>query len=107
MNRSDLVKVALTGDLGKPRPALVVQSDLFALTGSVIILPLTSVLDGAVPFRVRLEPSGTNGLQRPSLIMVDKITNIRREKVGGVIGAVDNDTMIAVTRQLALFLGMT
>ena len=30
MKRGDLVTIALQGDYGKPRPALVVQSDLFS-----------------------------------------------------------------------------
>ena len=42
MKRGDLVTVALQGDLGKPRPALVIQSDLFEAHPSVTILPVTS-----------------------------------------------------------------
>lgn len=29
MRRGDIVTIALQGDYGKPRPALIIQSDLF------------------------------------------------------------------------------
>ncbi|MEZ1817420.1 type II toxin-antitoxin system PemK/MazF family toxin, partial [Pseudomonas aeruginosa] len=44
MKRGDLVTVALQGDYGKPRPALVIQSDQFPGTASVVVLPVTSTL---------------------------------------------------------------
>lgn len=40
--RGDLVTVFLPGDHGKPRPALVVQSDLLADLDSVVLCPITS-----------------------------------------------------------------
>jgi mRNA interferase MazF len=43
VKRGDLVTVALPGDLGKPRPALIIQSDLFDAHPSVAILPVTRV----------------------------------------------------------------
>lgn len=66
MQRGDLVTVALQGDLGKPRPALVVQSDLFSAHPSVTVLPVTSELVDAPVFRLTLVPDARNGLQRPS-----------------------------------------
>jgi len=36
------VTVATAGDYGEPRPALVVQSDLFAAIPSVVVCPLTT-----------------------------------------------------------------
>jgi mRNA interferase MazF len=106
MKRSSVVKVALPGDLGKPRPALVVQSDAYDATGTVAVLPLTSDLTDITLFRVLLEPSPDNGLRRPSHVMIDKITNVRRDKVGGVIGTLRDDVMLEITRKLAVFLGV-
>ena len=40
MQRGDLVVVAMQGDHGKPRPALVIQSDLFDELPTVTVLPL-------------------------------------------------------------------
>ena len=41
--------IALQGDYGKPRPALVLQSDLFSEHPSVTVLPVTSEMRGAFP----------------------------------------------------------
>lgn len=105
MRRGDLVTVALQGDLGKPRPALVIQSDLFDTHPSVTILPVTSAVRAAPLFRIALNPNELNGLTRPSQVMVDKPQSISREKVGAVIGHLDDESMLAVNRALAVFLG--
>jgi len=105
MNRGSIVVVALRGHYGKPRPALVIQSDLFSALPSVTILPITSDLRDVPLYRVAVEPGKNNGLQRPSQIMVDKPQTISREKVGKVTGHVEDRVMVAVNRALALFLG--
>ena len=66
MKRGDLVTIALSGDYGKPRPALVIQSDLFDVHPSITILPVTSELREAPLFRVRIEPTHDNGLRKTS-----------------------------------------
>jgi len=96
MRRGDLVTVALQGDLGKPRPALVIQSDLFDLHPSVVILPVTSELRDAPLFRILVDSTELNGLNKPSQVMVDKPQSITREKVGAVFGRLDDETMLAV-----------
>ena len=105
MRRGDLVTVALQGDLGKLRPALVVQSDLFDAHPSVTILPVTGELRVAPLFRISVNPSELNALTKPSQVMVDKPQSVAREKVGAVIGRLDDETMLAVNRALAVFLG--
>ena len=88
--------VALQGDTGKPRPALVLQSDLFSEHPSVTVLPVTSEMRGALLFRVTVEPLAANGLQKLSQVMVDKANTVAREKVGDVFGRLDDRTMTAV-----------
>ena len=105
MRRGDLVTVALQGDLGKPRPALVIQSDLFDEHPSVTILPVTGELRDAPLFRIAVNPGGQNGLNKPSQVMVDKPQSVAREKIGTVLGRLDDETMLAVNRALAVFLG--
>ncbi|OYV16213.1 MAG: mRNA interferase [Methylococcaceae bacterium NSP1-1] len=105
MRRGDLVTVALQGDLGKPRPALVIQSDLFDAHPSMAILPVTSELRDAPLFRILVNPSEQNGLAKPSQVMVDKPQSVGRKKVGAVFGRLDDETMLAVNRALAVFLG--
>lgn len=106
MRRGDLVTVALQGDLGKPRPALVVQADLFDAHPSVTVLPVTSEQINAPLFRLSLLPNAINGLQRPSQVMVDKPQSVQRQRLGPVFGRVDDETMLAVNRALAVFLGL-
>lgn len=98
--------VALQGDTGKPRPALVLQSDLFSEHPSVTVLPVTSEMRGALLFRVSVEPLAANGLQKLSQVMVDKANTVAREKVGDVFGRLDDRTMMAVNQALILFLGL-
>lgn len=105
MRRGDLVTVALQGAYGKPRPALVIQSDLFDEHPSVTLLPVTSELRATPLFRVAVDPSPDNGLHVPSQVMVDKAQSVPRDKVGEVFGHLDAETLLAVNRALAVFLG--
>jgi mRNA interferase MazF len=105
MNRGDLVTVSTKGDYGKPRPALVIQSDLFEEHPSVIVLLVTSELRDAPLFRITIEPDGMNKLNKTSQIMIDKIFTVNRDKVGAPFGKIDDSLMISVNRALALFLG--
>ncbi len=105
MKRGSLITVVVPGAYGKPRPALVVQSALFENHPSVTILPLTSELRDTPLFRITVEPTPANGLQQRSQIMVDKIQTIPREKVGAVLGVLEDSQLLAVNRSMALFLG--
>ena len=106
MTRGDLVAVALQGDYGKPRPALVIQSDLFGEHPSVTILPVTGELRDAPLFRIRMEPSASNGLPKASEVMVDKAQSVPRERIGAVFGHVSDEELLAISRSLAVFLGV-
>ena len=105
MKRGDLVAVSLSGDYGEPRPALVIQSDLFDEHPSVTILPLTSELRDTPLFRVAIEPNQENGLQKPSQVMVDKAHTVAREKLSDPFGSLSDALMVSINRALALFLG--
>ena len=106
MKRGDLVTVALQGDHGKPRPALVVQSDLFIDTASVTLLLVTSTLTNAPLIRITVDPTVDNGLRQQSQIMIDKAMTVRRDKLGPAFGALDGTVMTSVDRALALFVGL-
>jgi mRNA interferase MazF len=106
MRRGDVVTVAAPGDYGKPRPALVIQSDLFQELPSVTLSLITSTLRDAPIFRITLDPSPENGLQRISQIQVDKAMTVARERVGAVIGRLDDATLLKVNRSLAVFMGI-
>lgn len=105
MRRGDLVTIALQGDFGKPRPALVMQSDLFSEHPSVTLMPVADELRDTPLFRVLVNPTEANGLQKPSQIMIDKAQTVKRDKLGEPFGRIDDDTMVSVNRALAVFLG--
>ena len=104
MKRGDLVPVVLAGAYGKPRPALVIQSDLFAAHPSVTVLPVTSELRPIETFRIAVEPTRKNGLRERSQIMVDKATTVPRAKIGPRMGRINAATMQAVNQALRGFL---
>lgn len=106
MNRGDLVTVSLQGDYGKPRPALVIQSDMFSKVPSRTVLPLTSTLVEGPLLRVQVEPSDENGLRARSQIMIDKASTLPADRLGPAFGKLDDTAMLAVNRSLALFLGL-
>ena len=106
MRRGDLITVAAPGDYGKPRPALVIQADLFEELPSVTLCLVTSELRDAPIFRITADPSPDNGLRRVSQIRVDKVLTVGRERIGGTIGRLDDETMLKVNRSLAVVLGI-
>ena len=106
MNRGSLVTIALPGDFGKPRPALVMQSDAFTGHSSVTVLPLSSRIVDAPFMRFTVLPDPSNGLRRPSQVMVDRAMTVRRERVGSVIGRLDGQAVLQIERLLGVFLGI-
>jgi len=106
MKRGDLIPVVLAGSHGKPRPALMIQSDLFAALPSVTVLPVTTELRPIEIFRITVEPTPRNGLRVRSQIMVDKAHTIPCAKAGKPFGVLDARTLTAVERAMAVFLGL-
>ena len=106
MRRGDLVTIALSGDYGKPRPALIVQDDAFDRLTSVTVLRVTSELHDWPLFRITVEATGDTGLEKRSQVMVDKAATVPRSRIGRRIGCLDADTMQAVSTALAKFLGL-
>jgi mRNA interferase MazF len=106
MKRGDLVLVAMSGDYGKPLPALVIQTDFFGSHPSVTVCLVTSHLLDAPLYRYRVEPAPKNGLESLSEIQVDKIMTVPREKIRTVIGELNDKEMGAVTKLLALWIGI-
>ncbi|MDR1915928.1 MAG: type II toxin-antitoxin system PemK/MazF family toxin [Synergistaceae bacterium] len=106
MKRGDIVTVAIKGDYWKPRPALIIQSNLFDEHPSTTVLPITSELRNTPIFRITITPNKCNGLQKLSQVMVDKVMTIPREKCGDVFGRLEDTEMLEITRALAVFLGI-
>lgn len=96
----------MQGDFGKPRPALVVQSDQFDAHATVTVLLVSSLLVETPLFRVTVQPNDKNGLRSPSQVMVDKAMTIKRNKLGEVFGSASDELLLEVSRSLAVFLGI-
>jgi mRNA interferase MazF len=106
VRRGDLVTVSAPGNYGKPRPAVIVQSDWLAATDSVLVALLTSALVDAPLYRLTIEPSDANGLKTSSQVMIDKIVAIPRKKCGRVIGRLSESERIALNHMLAVVVGI-
>ncbi|MCP4283414.1 MAG: type II toxin-antitoxin system PemK/MazF family toxin [Gammaproteobacteria bacterium] len=103
--RGDVVICVLSGDYGKPRPAVVVQSDLFNPThASITVCPITTYVMDAPLFRLPIEPSSENGLRSSSQIMVDKISTLKVEKVRQKIGSLHAKQIVELNKALKLWL---
>jgi mRNA interferase MazF len=107
MRRGDLVIVAAAGDYGKPRPAVVVQTDVFPETSvSVVICQLTSELVEAPDFRIVIDPSESNGLRARSQIMADKPVTVRTVRIGQSIGRLNEGDLGRLNAALAFVMGL-
>jgi mRNA interferase MazF len=91
---------------GKPRPVVIVQDDRFDATSSITICAFTSDPTDAPLFRLLVEPSAVNGLEKASRLMVDKVTTVSKAKLGKRIGRLADSDMVRVNRALLIFLGL-
>ena len=106
MSRGDLVIVAAPGDYGKPRPAVIVQSDAIPEShASVVICQMTSELAEA-DFRITIEPGPETGLRARSQVMADKPVTIRRERIGQRIGRLGASDIARLNVALAFVMGL-
>lgn len=106
MNRGDFVTIAMQGDFGKPRSALVIQSGQFNEHATVTVLLVSSTLVDAPLFRVSVQPDKINNMQKSSQVMVDKAMTVKRDKLGAAFGSASDEVMLEVGRCLAVFLGI-
>jgi len=108
VTRGDIVVVATRGAYtGKPRPALVIQSDAFNPThASITICPITSDCVDAPLFRVSLPASPRTGLETASQVMVDKIVSVPRAALGRAIGRAESVEIEQVGRALQMWLSI-
>jgi mRNA interferase MazF len=107
LKRGDIWTVAGGPDYaGKPRPAVVLQDDLFDGTASVTLCPFTSHLIDAPLIRLPIAPSEQNGLRAESHLMVDKITTVSKAKLETRVGRLSDVDMLRLGRAVLVFLGL-
>ena len=107
MTRGEIWTVSGGDYAGKPRPALIVQTDAFQTLESVTVCPFTTDKRGTDIVRVLVEPNEHNGLQTLSKLMADKITTLPRSRLGKRIGVLDADDLRRVETAILIFLGLT
>lgn len=107
MTRGEIYTAAARGAYsGKPRAVLIVQDDRFDATASVTVCPFTTSPVDAPLIRMPVEPTDTNGLDRRSSLMVDKITTMPRSGLGERLGRLRDDELVQLNRSLMVFLGL-
>ena len=107
MQRGDVVTIAAAGNYGRPRPAVIVQTDALPENhASVVVCQLTSELADAPDFRVTIEPKPENGLRLKSQVMADKPVTVRRDRIGQKIGRLGNQDMARLGIALAFVFGL-
>jgi mRNA interferase MazF len=106
MKRGDIVTVAAQGDYGKPRPAVIIQSDALNLADSVLVALFTSTVVDTPFYRLTIEPSDMNGLRLQSQVMVDKILAYPRAKCGPVMGHLEPHMMLALNSMISVMVGL-
>ena len=106
MKRGDVVLIVLQGELGKPRPGVIVQADELDASSSTIVCPMSSHIDSANQLRPVIVPTVQNGLLVRTQIMTDKLNTLRRDRVKRVIGTLDSDGCERLNSALLLVLGL-
>ena len=106
MRRGDIVTVAMQGDFGNPRPVVVIQTDALLGTRHVIVCPLTSSGSDVPAVRYRIKHSPENGLRADSLVMLNNVSAVSRDKCGDVLGSLSAEQMTAINERLAFVLGL-
>jgi len=108
MKRGDIYSISAPGDFGKPRPAVVVQTDALnqQQLSSVIICPFTGTITDAPLFRILVEPTPENGLKKPSQIMVDKVMAVAVGRIGESMGHINDEQLLQLNRTLAFVIGI-
>lgn len=108
IKRGDVVTCVFSREYGKPRPGVVVQSNLFNATHpSLTIAPITGILHQAPLCRLNVAPMPENGLKKRSQVMVDKIAPVRVSRIREVVGSLSATEMGEIDRVLKLWLGLT
>ena len=107
MKRGEIWTAAAgSGYVGKPRPVVIIQDDLFDAPASVTVCAVTTDQTDAPLFRIPVDADDATGIRQPSRLMVDKITTVPRSKLGERVGGLSDDDMTRLGRSIAVFLGL-
>jgi mRNA interferase MazF len=107
LKRGEIWTLAGAGSYaGKPRPAVILQDDRFDMTDSITVCAFTTDPTDAPLFRLPIEPSEANGLGAPCRLMADKITTVRKARIGSYVGRLADQDIVRLNRAVLVFLGI-
>lgn len=106
MNRGEVWTVAGGTYAAKPRPAIIIQDDLFAATDSIVVIPMTTTVAAAPIARIAVPADTLTGIGTGSFAMIDKITTVRRASLGRRIGRIPSALLADIERSIMVFLGL-
>lgn len=109
MKRGDIVILNIGNNVGKPRPAVIIQVNLLNENNALattIIIPLTSVLLNMDFMRYTIEPTVKNGLEKTSQAMIEKVGQIEKIKIQKVIGHLTKKQIGEIEARLLAILGI-
>ena len=108
LSRGDVVIAVFPGELGKPRPAVILQSDdLIEIFSTVLACPMTTHLIDAPLLRPIVAPNAENGLRDLSQTMVEKISPLRKEVIKQQIGRLGSADLKRIETALLHVAGLT
>lgn len=108
MNRGEIWTVAGGVYATKPRPAVIVQDDLFGATSFLTVAPMSSALVDAPLMRIRIAGGHgrLSGLDHDGDVMIDKLTTVRRSNVHARVGRLTAEQVVEVERAMMAYLGL-
>ena len=107
MKRGEIWTLVAGADYaGKPRPAVILQDDRFDMTDSVTICAFTADPISAPYIRLAVEPNEINGLRAACRLMIDKISTVRRSRLGVRIGRLADEDIARLNSAVLVFLGI-
>lgn len=108
LERGDIIVSSIGGISGKPRPFVIIQTNL--LTNNlftVIVAPLTSEVKlESEDFRPIIRPNTANNLQQVSQIMLDRITTIHKKDIRQIMGAISKKELTILNSCVSFVLAL-
>ncbi|TCL91125.1 mRNA interferase MazF [Rhizobium sp. PP-WC-2G-219] len=107
LKRGNVVLAVFQGNLGKPRPAVILHADEYIENHvTLLVCAFTTHLADSPNYRPTIVPSPENGLDETSQIMVDKMTHINKTAIRDVIGFLTDSDISQVEAALINIAGL-
>jgi mRNA interferase MazF len=85
---------------------VIVQDDRFSETDSITVCAFTSDPTDAPLLRLPVQADDTNGLEKDSALMVDKLLTVPRSQLHQHVGSLSDEEVVRLGRMMVVFLGL-